>query len=146
MAHFVPLRETATATDCANALLKEVWQTHGLPEDMVSDRDAKWTGEFWDSLCQPLGINKKLSTAFHPQTDVQTERVNQTLETYLRTFVNYDQNDWYHLLPLAEFTSNNSTTTATKMTPAFANYGYHPRTIWPADKDIKNPASKIHGH
>jgi hypothetical protein len=113
---------------------------------MVLDRDAKWTGEFWDGLCQQLGIKKKLSTAFHPQIDGQIERVNQTLETYLRTFVNYDQNDWYQLLPLAEFAYNNSTITATKMTPFFANYGYHPHTIWPADKDIKNPASKIYGH
>jgi hypothetical protein len=113
---------------------------------MVSNRDAKWTGEFWDGLCQQLGIKKKLSMAFHPQTDGQTERVNQTLEAYKQIFVNYDQNDWYQLLPLAEFAYNNSTTTATEITLFFANYGYHPRTIWPADKDIKNPASKIYSH
>src|ERR1700709_846155 len=88
MAHFVALRETATATDCAKAFLREIWKIHGLPTDMVSDRDAKWPGEFWDGLCQQLGIKRKLFTAFHPQTDGQTERVNQTLETYLRTFVN----------------------------------------------------------
>jgi transposase InsO family protein len=146
MAHFVALKENATATDCARAFLREIWRTHGLPTDLVSDRDTKWTGEFWDGLCQQLGIKKKLSTAFHPQTDGQTERVNQTLETYLRTFVNYDQNDWYQLLPLAEFAYNNSSTTATKMTPFYANYGYHPRTIWPSDQDIKNPASKIYAH
>src|SRR5712671_6863161 len=85
------------------------------------------------------GHKNVLSTAFHPQTDAQTERVNQTLETYLRTFVNYDQHDWYQLLPLAEFAYNNSTTTATKMMPFYANYGYHPRTIWPSEQDVRNP-------
>ena len=94
MAHFVPLHEKATARDCATAFLQNIWRLQGLPEDIVSDRDTKWTGEFWLNLCDMLEIKRKLSSAFHPQTDGQTERVNQTLETYLRTFGNYDQNDW----------------------------------------------------
>jgi transposase InsO family protein len=143
MAHFVALTENAKATDCANAFLREIWKIHGLSTDLVLDQDAKWTGEFWDGLCQQLGIKKKLSTAFHPQTDGQTERVNQTLETYLRTSVNSDQNNWYQLLPLAEFAYNNSINTATQMTPFYANYDYHARTIWSFDQGIKNPASKI---
>ena len=146
MAHFVPLHENATARDCATAFLQNIWKLHGLPEDIVSDRDTKWTGEFWHNLCDMLGIKRKLSSAFHPQTDGQTERVNQTLETYLRTFVNYDQNDWLSLLPLAEFAYNNSVTQATKMTPFYTNYGYNPRTIWPSDGEGKNPASKAYAH
>ena len=90
--------------------------------------------------------HRRLSTAFHPQTDGQTERVNQTLETYLREFINYDQNDWYQLLPLAEFAYNNSYTTATKMTPFYANYGFHPKTEWERQAQTENPASKIFGH
>src|SRR5437660_662460 len=93
MAHFIPLNENATASDVAKSFLKEVWKQHGLPEDIVSDRDSKWTGEFWEGLCGLLSIKRRLSTAFHPQTDGQTERVNQTLETYLQTFINYDQDD-----------------------------------------------------
>ena len=93
MAHFVPLHENATTKDCATAFRQNIWKLHGLPEDIVSDRDTKWTGEFWHNVCKMLGIKRNLSSAFHPQTDSQTERVNQTLETYLRTFVNYDQND-----------------------------------------------------
>ena len=146
MAHFVPLYEKASARDCAAAFLQNIWKLHGLPEDIVSDRDTKWTGEFWHNLWEMLGIKRNLSSAFHPQTDGQTERVNQTLETYLRTFVNYDQNDWLSLLPLAEFAYNNSITQATKMTPFYANYGYNPRTIWPSDGEGKNLASKAYAH
>ena len=69
-----------------------------------------------------------MSTAYHPQTEGQTERINQVLEGYLRTFVNYDQNDWYKLLPLTEHACNNSATNANKMTQFFANYGFHPQT------------------
>jgi len=69
-----------------------------------------------------------MSTAYHPQTDGQTERVKQVLEGYLRIFVNYNQNDWYHLLPRDEFDYNNSITNTYEMTPFFANYGYHPQT------------------
>jgi hypothetical protein len=68
-------------------------------------------------------------TSFHPQTDRQMERVNQTLETYLRTCINYDQDDWYSLLPLPEFAYNNSVTQATQLTPFYNNYGYYPKTI-----------------
>ena len=146
MAHFVPLHEKETARDCATTFPQNIWKLHGLPEDIVSDRDTKWTGEFWHNLCDMLGIKRKLSSAFHPQTDGQTERVNQTLETFLRTFDNYDQNDWLSLLPLAEFAYNNSFTQATKMTPFYANYGYNPRTIWPSDGEGKNPASKAYAH
>ena len=90
--------------------------------------DAKFSGEFWESLCTLLGIKRKMSTAYPPQTDGQTERTNQVLEGYLRNFVNYDQDDWYQLFPLAEHAYNNSATNAHKMTPFYANYGFHPQT------------------
>ena len=91
MAHFVPLLQTATATDVAQAFMKEIWKVHGLPTDILLDRDTKWTGEFWKGIFGLLDIKRKLLTAFHPQTDRQTEWVNQTLETYIHTFINYDQ-------------------------------------------------------
>jgi hypothetical protein len=87
-----------------------------------------------------------MSTAFHPQTDGQTERVNQNLETYLRTFINYDQDDWYQLLPLAEFAYNNSVTTATNLSPFYTNYRFNPRTQWPRTDEVKNPASTAYAH
>jgi len=90
--------------------------------------DRKFAGEPWESLWKRLGIQWKMLTAYHPQTDGQTERVNHVLGGYLRIFVNYDQEDWYHLLHLAEYAYNNSVTTAHDMTPFFANYGYDPQT------------------
>ena len=85
-----------------------------------------------------------MSTAYHPQTDGQTERTNQVLEGYLRTFVNYDQNDWYQLLPLAEHAYNNSATNAHKMTPFFANYGFHPQTEWMKEREAQNPGAALY--
>ena len=79
--------------------------------------DAQFSGKFWESLCKSLGIKRKMSTAYHPQTDGQTERTNQVLEGYLHNFVNYDQNDLYQLLPLAEYAYNNSKASAHKLTP-----------------------------
>jgi transposase InsO family protein len=90
MAHFIGLNETATAKDIVQALQKEVWKIQGLPKWIISDWNTKWTSELWDKLCRLLGIKKRMSTSFHPQTDGQMERVNQTPKTYLHTFINYD--------------------------------------------------------
>ena len=87
-----------------------------------------------------------MSTAYHPQTDGQTERTNQVLEGYLRNFVNYDQDDWYQLLPLAEFAYNNSATNAHRMTPFYANYGFHPQTEWMKERDAQNPGAGQYSH
>jgi len=108
MAHFIGLHENATAKDGADSFLRAVWKLHGLPAEIISDMDAMFSGEFWESLCKMLGVKRRMSTAYHPQTDGQTERTSQVLEGYLRMFVNYDQNDWYQLLPLAEHAYNNS--------------------------------------
>ena len=130
MRYFIPLPGGSSSKDCADAFFKNVWKIHGLPDEIVSDRDTKWTSEFWKNLCETMGIKRNLSTAFHPQSDGQTERLTQTLEQYLRTFINYDQDDWNQLLPLAEYAYNNLVTAPTKMSPFYANYGYHSRTNW----------------
>ena len=86
-----------------------------------------FTAKFWASLCFYFKVRRRLSTAFHPQTDGQTERQNQTLEQYLRSYVNYQQDDWVRLLPLAEFAYNNSRHTSTGYSPFYAHAGYNPR-------------------
>jgi len=73
MVHFIELKEKATARDVAESLLKEVCKLHGLPAEIISDMDAKFDGEFWESLCKKLGIKRKMSTAYHPPTDGQME-------------------------------------------------------------------------
>ena len=87
-----------------------------------------------------------MSTAYHPQTNRKTERTNQVLEGYLRNFVNYDQNDWHQLLPLAEYAQNNSKTSAHKLTPFFANYGFHPQTEWMKKREIQTPGATMQTH
>ena len=105
----------------------------------MSDRGSVFTSKFWSSLCYFLGIKQKLSTAFYPQTDGQTERQNSTMETYLQAFVNFKQNDWARLLPMAEFAYNNAKNASTGYTPFELNCGYHPRVSYEEDVD---PCSK----
>jgi len=83
MAHFLRLQENATAKEVVEAFLIEVWKLHGLPSEIISDMDAKFAREFWQSLCTKLGVMRKMSTAYHPQTNGRTERVNQVLGGYL---------------------------------------------------------------
>jgi len=116
MAHFLPLKEKKAA-DLARTFAKAVWRFHGLPTDIVSDRDSRFTSETWKELLQLLGIRPRMSTAFHPQTDGQTERLNQTIEAYLRAFVGHEQDDWVRLLPMAEFAYNNSVTMGNGISP-----------------------------
>jgi len=146
MAHFIGLHENATAKDVADTFLWQVCKLHGLPTEIISDMDAKFSGEFWESLCKMLGVKRRMSTAYHLQTDGQTERTNQVMERYLRTFVNYDQNDWYQLLPLAEHAYNNSATNGHKMTPFFANYGFHPQMEWMKEREAHNPWATMYAH
>jgi len=84
MVHYIGLATNATAKDVAEAFLKDVWKLHGLPSAIMSDMDAKFSGEFWESWCKALGIKRRRSSAYHPQTDGQTERTNQVVEGYLR--------------------------------------------------------------
>ena len=87
-----------------------------------------------------------MSTAFHPQTDGQTERVNQVIEAYLRPYINLEQDDWVDLLSMAEYAYNNSETSATGMTPFYANYGRHPESQNPQRTDVMNRSSHAYAH
>ena len=124
---YIPCHTTDTAKDFARLFLENVFSKHGLPADIVSDRGSLFLSQFWKELCKILGIQSRLSTAYHPQTDGQTERTNQSLEGYLRIYTSYDQDDWDSLLPIAEFVYNNTPHSATGLTPFFANKGYHPK-------------------
>lgn len=126
MALFIPTRVTATSKDLANDFLQHVFSKHGLPADIVSDRGSKFISSFWKALCEKLSIDRKVSTAYHPETDGQTERVNQTLEQYIRIYCTYQQDDWVQWLPLAEFAYNNADHASTGTSPFRANYGFDP--------------------
>ena len=91
---FEPWKENWGAEELAAVFQRAVYRKHGLPEHIISDRGTQFNNQFWITLTSKLGIQNKMSTAYHPQTDGQTERLNQTLEQYLRYYVNYEQNDW----------------------------------------------------
>ncbi|KAH8152984.1 uncharacterized protein LAJ45_03211 [Morchella importuna] len=131
MAHYIPLPTLNKTEDLAKLFLKEVWRLHGLPDDIVLDRDSRFISHFWQSLMSLLNVKLKMSTSFHPQTDGQTERVNQTLEHYLRSYCLYQQDDWADLLLLAEYAYNSAVSESTKVSAFYANYGYEPSVTEP---------------
>jgi len=123
MTHFVATTEETSAEGLARLFRDNVWKLHRLPESVVLDRGPQFAAELTKELNRMLGIKTKLSTAFHPQTDRQTERMNQELEQYLWFFVEHRQKDWLEWLAAAEFAVNNKVHTATKVSPFMANYG-----------------------
>jgi hypothetical protein len=108
-------------------IIKEIIRLHGIPDDITTDRGSIFMSVFWKSLFSLLGVKNNASSAFHPESDGQTERVNQVVEQYLRCFISYQQNNWNSFLPLAEFTYNNTFQTTIKNTPFRANFGFDPR-------------------
>jgi len=113
---------------------------HGVLDSIITDHATQFTSRFWTRVCSHLSINHRLSTAFHPQTNGQTERQNQTMEKYLRAFCICEQDNWVELLPLAEFAYNNSMHASMRMTPfwAFFHRNYQMRFKAP-----KPPASHL---
>ena len=103
MVHLLPTTDTVTAMQVCQLYQDRIFALHGLPDDIVSDRDSKFTSAFWKTLQSLLGTNINLSTAFHPQTDGQTERMNSIAEDMLRHYVSPDQQSWDLFLSLAEF-------------------------------------------
>jgi len=112
--HFIPTHTMVTAEGVARLFLHQVWKLHGLPKCVVSDHGPQFVARFTKELYRLLGIKLASSTAWHPQTDRQTECVNQELDQYLWLFVNERQDDWYDLLPMAEFQHNNHVHSATQ--------------------------------
>ena len=123
-----PTTVEVTAPGTARLFRDNVWRHHGLADEIISDRGVHFVAEFMRELNRLLGIKTSASTAYHPESDGQTERVNQEVEQYLRLFVNYRQNDWVDWLPAAEFAINNRVHASTRLTPFFADTGRHPRT------------------
>ena len=141
MSHFIACVDTLSAEELSSIFLNNIFRLHGLPTDIISDRGTLFTSRFWKELMKQLQIKTNFSTAFHPQTDGQTERVNSILEQYLRVYVNYLQDNWFSLLPLAEFCYNNSEQASIKKSPFFANYSFHPSLHLSPLKDSSVPAS-----
>jgi len=104
----------------------EIWKMHGVPKTVISDRGSQFASRFMEDFTRVLETKRKLSTAYHPQTNGQTERINQEIGTFLRHYVNYQQDDWTEWLAAAEFTYNDKKHAATGKTPFELNFGRHP--------------------
>ena len=142
MAHFVLTTEKTSAERLARLFRDHVWKLHRLPESIISDRGAQFAANLMRELNWILGIETKLSTAFYPQTDGQTERTNQELEQYLRMFIDHRQEQWPEWLGTAEFAYNNKVNTLTKVSPFRANSGRDPRIGFEMRKQRKSEGAK----
>lgn len=128
-AHFVPLRHPFSAASVARLFMDNIYKLHGLPVAIISDSDKVFTSQFWQLLFQLAGTALRMSTSYHPQTDGQTKRVNQCMETYLRCFAQACPRRWSHWLSLAEFWYNTSFHSALGRTPFEVLYGFPPRHL-----------------
>jgi len=122
MTYFMATTEGISVEGLARLLQNNVWKLHELPESIVLDRGPQFMAELTKELNRMLGIRTKLSMAFHPQTDGQTERMNQELKQHLQFFIEHRQKDWLEWLAAAEFAINNKVHMATKVLPFMANY------------------------
>ena len=138
ISHFVATTEKTIAEELAKLFRNNVWKLYGLPESVISDRGPQFAVGMIKKLNKMLGIETKLSMAYHPETDGQTERTNQELEQYLRMYVNHRQNNWAEWLAMMEFAFNNKVHTVMKMSLFQVNYKREPRIGFDIRKKEKN--------
>lgn len=123
----IPTTKTVTSLQLARLFIDHVFIHHGLPLSIISDRDPRFLSDFWKHLFELLGTNLLFSTAFHPQTDGQTERLNRTIEDMLRASIaTTSEHNWERRLSMIQFAYNNSVNESTKFTPFYLNYGRNP--------------------
>ena len=127
-ASFIPTTTGLTAEEFGELYVKHIGCRFGLPESIITDRDPRWTSDFWRGVAKCLKTKMSLSSSHHPQHDGQTEIVNKQLATMLRAYVNDDLSDWSAWLHILEFAYNNAVHGSTGTTPFFLLYGFHPRT------------------
>ena len=128
MAHLIPTRSTASAADTARLFFVNIFRLHGLPSEIITDRDSKFTSDFWRQLFQILQTSLRFSTAYHQQTDGQTERVIRVINQLIRCCATRYQTHWVDQLPAIEFAYNSSISSSTTYSPFFLCNGYSPKT------------------
>ena len=147
MSHYAATTTTVTALELARITIQSVVRLHGVPEDILSDRDPRFMAKFWGTFWSLLGTTLTPSTAYHPQTDGQTERQNRTLEEMMRARINFQQTDWDEHLAVAELAFNNSVQASTGFTPFYLNYGQEVQMpldyAIAAAKPINNPEAAV---
>jgi transposase InsO family protein len=145
MVHLVPSRQNYRAKDIAELVFEHIYKLHGLPKAIVSDRDSLFTSGFWKHLHKLMGIELKMSSAYHPQTDGATERANRTITQMLRQCVRPNQTDWVTKLPAIEFAINSARSQSTGYAPFFLNTGRMPRSmIWDSADKTEYPGVRVY--
>ena len=135
-----PCKKTITAEETTTLFQNNVFNWHGLLTKIVSDRGPQFVAKFTHKLWKQLGITPALSMAYHPQTDGETERVNQEIEQFLQIFCNYHQDNWADLIPFAEFSHNSQKHSATRRSPFKVLYGFNPPYSANSALETKVPA------
>ncbi len=126
---FISFKKTTTASVLMYTILQELINNHRLSKEFIINRDKLFTSKFWEMLTAELRINHKMLTAYHSQMNRQSKQMNQTVETYLRHYVNRNQNNWVQLLSTTQFVYNNTQNETTEETPFWVNYEYNPK-VW----------------
>jgi len=139
---FAACKTAIDAPGLAKIVMREWVRVHGVPNEIISDRDARFTARFWKALWKELGTKLSMSTAYHPQSDGQTERANRTLEEMLRAYVNYKQDDWDEHLLAAEIATNNATQASTGYSPFFLANGTHMNLPITNNMSSNNPTAE----
>lgn len=147
MVHLIPTKQTYKAKDIAEVLFDNVYKLHGMPKNIVSDRDSLFTSIFWNRLNQLTGVELRMSSAYHPQSDGATERANRTMTQMLCQCVGSSQKDWAIRLPAIEFAMNSACSSTTGFAPFMLNNGRMPLSmIWNKDTEfpgVRNFAQKM---
>lgn len=131
MVHLIPTKQTYRARDIAEVFFDRVYKLHGMPRNIVSDRDTLFTSTFWRKLNELTGTELRMSSSFHPQSDGATERANRTITQMLRQCISPDQRDWVLKLPAIEFAINSARSQTTGYAPFVLNHGLMPQSmIW----------------
>ena len=138
MVHYEPVKVIIDTPGLAKVILDVVIRHYRLPDSIIINRGLLFTSKFLSLVCYFLRVKRQLFTTFHPQTNGQIERQNSTMKAYLRAFVNFEQDDWARLLPMAEFAYNNVKNAGTGHTPFELNCRYHPRMSYKDDVNLRS--------
>ena len=123
---FIATHDTITSSDLALLFVIHVFSKHGILAHVTCNRGSEFISHFFRSLGTALDMKLHFTSGYHPEGDGQTKRTDQTLEQYIWVYCNYQQDNWFTLLPLVEFAYNNALSATTTVTPFYANKGYHP--------------------
>lgn len=140
--HFIPLPSLPSSSETANIMVQHVFKLHGLPQEVVSDRGPQFTSSFWKAFCKLLGASVCLSSGFHPQTNGQTERANQQLETVLRCVASQNPTSWSQQLPWAEYAINSHISSSTGRSPFECSLGYQPPLFPDQELEVGSPSAE----